>query len=385
MIPPMYFCSFDSSCKDDCVQCGWKSATDSAFSQCVQPTALTCYADAAKVFCPTDMSCHPPGDCSRCADRPIVDHAQHMCLAIWWDPLPSVQWTNWVCRDRNKVGMPCRADQDCIYGMKKCLDGACAPLQPYNQSLTCDTDFDCPHKNYYCQVDPTGGENIYWVQYCRNQIAEGETCRPDVDKKKEDAQCVAETLCNTAEPQPRCRRYFSLPIGTPAKSDMLCELGWRDRFGKCAPPAKSKEAGRACDSDKDCFTNDETGRTGQCRCKAWWDKDDSKYCEPVTGDYEDHWVTRRNWVWFRFSKCGNHWSEEECFQVYGSQATSLKLKMLCETQALAGGPYLPPSECSPTITDLIMFPDYCYMANFADTLSVLEIRSLAQIPPEEYR
>jgi hypothetical protein len=96
-------------------------------------------------------------------------------------------------------------------------------------------------------------------------------------------------------------------------------------------------------------------------------------------------VTRRDWVWFRFNSCGNLWTEEECFHVYGSQATSLKLKMLCETQNLAGGPYMPPADCSPSITDLVKFPDYCMMANMAASLTLLQTRSLAQIPPEEYR
>lgn len=372
MVPVKYFCSFDSSCKDDCKECGWKSATDSAFSQCVRPTAMTCHADGHQVFCPTDQSCHPEGDCSRCVDRPIVDHAQHLCLAVWWLDEPSTQWTNWVCRDRNKVGMPCRADQDCIYGMKRCLSAGggqeCQPLQPYNQNLTCETDFDCPHWGYYCPEDPTGGENIYWVQYCRTQKKHDETC-------KEDRQCVPDSLCNTAEPQIRCRRYFSLPIGTPSKSDDLCSFGWRDKHGKCAPPAKSKEAGRSCDRDSDCITTDSTGRSGRCRCKAWWDKDDSKYCEPVTGDYKDHWASRRDWISFRWGTCGNNWSEEECMKVYGQEATSRKLKMLCETQQLSGGPYLPPPDCN--VVDMRKFPDYCQMERMAGSLSMLEVRSLA--------
>lgn len=353
MVPAKYYCSFDQSCKMDCKECGWKSATDSAFSMCVRPTALTCHADGGQEFCPTDQSCHPDGDCSKCVDRPVVDHASHLCLAVWWQPEPSNQWTNWVCRDRSKVGMPCTNDQDCIYGLKRCLGGQCQPLQPYNQNLTCATDVDCPHIGYYCPADPTGGENIYWVQYCRKQKQKDETC-------KEDRQCVPDTLCNTAEPQPRCRRYFSLPIGTPAKDDTLCSLGWRDRFNKCAPPAKSKEAGRSCDSDRDCITTDASGRTGRCRCKSWWDKDDSKYCEPVTGDYEKYWEKRRDYVYFRFTNCGSFWTEEECLRVFGAQATSLKLAMQCETQQLSGGPYLPPPDCN--VVDPIKFPDYCAQA-----------------------
>ena len=66
------------------------------------------------------------------SERTVVDHAQHRCLALWcmvpsamslreatefrciftmgpwvvwarWDPAPLTEWTNWVCRWRNKV------------------------------------------------------------------------------------------------------------------------------------------------------------------------------------------------------------------------------------------------------------------------------------------
>jgi hypothetical protein len=351
MFPAMFYCTFDKSCKSDCKECGWKSAADTAFYQCVRPTALTCHADKSQEFCPTDQACKPDGDCNLCLDRPIVDHTSHMCLAVWWKPEPPTQWTDWVCRDRNKVGMPCRGDQDCIYGLKRCLGGKCQPLQPYNQNLTCETDFDCPHEGYFCQVDPTGGENIYWVQYCRRQNKADDTC-------SEDRECVPSTLCNTAEAQPRCRTYFSRPIGALAKADVLCELGWRDKFNKCAAPAKSKEVGRPCDYDSDCITTDSTGRTGVCACKSWWDVDDSKYCKPVTGDFKDYWKVMRNWIDFRVTSCGNHWSEEECLRVFGSQAVRLKLAYLCEEQTLSGGPWLPPSDCGIPLTDK-RFPDYC--------------------------
>jgi len=354
MVPGKYYCSFDQSCKSDCKECGWKSATDTAFSMCVRPTAMTCHADGSQEFCPTDQSCHPNGDCSKCVDRPIVDHASHVCLAVWWKFEPSAQWTNWVCRDRNKVGMPCRNDQDCIYGLKRCLGGECQPLQPYNQNLTCELDVDCPHLGYYCPEDPTGGENVYWVQYCRRQKSDGNTC-------KSDRQCAPDTLCNTAEPQTKCRRYFSLPVGTPSKDDTLCSTGWRDRFGKCAPPAKSKWAGRSCSSDRDCETTDATGRTGQCRCKHWWDEDDSKYCEPVTGDYKDHWVKRRDYIFFRVTNCGSFWSEDECLRIFGTDFRKKKLDMQCETQKLSGGPYMPPKDCG--VVDPEKFPDYCAQAD----------------------
>lgn len=64
------------------------------------------------------------------SERTVVDHAQHRCLALWcllpchcgkqpsfaafftmgpwvvwarWDPAPLTEWTNWVCRWRNKA------------------------------------------------------------------------------------------------------------------------------------------------------------------------------------------------------------------------------------------------------------------------------------------
>merc|ERR1712176_1599075 len=77
--PRQFYCSFDNSCKLDCRDCGWKSATDTAFSSCVRPTPLSCFADGEKVYCSSDELCHSPADCSSCVDRPIVDHSLHMC------------------------------------------------------------------------------------------------------------------------------------------------------------------------------------------------------------------------------------------------------------------------------------------------------------------
>ncbi|CAE8591952.1 unnamed protein product [Polarella glacialis] len=348
--PKQYYCSFDVSCKLDCVECGWKSATDRAFSTCVQPSADVCNADGGKVYCATDELCHPPGDCSTCVDRPLVDFSQHTCLALWWDPEPLPQWTNWVCRFRNKVGMPCRNDQDCIYGMRRCLTEQCMPFQPYNANQTCFTDLDCPHLGYYCPSDPTGGQNPYWVQYCRAQRSDGMTC-------KEDRECGPDMLCNTGEPQPRCRTLFSLDIGTPAAFDVFCQSGWRDVNSKCAPAARSKQVGRTCDDDSDCATTDETGRSGRCTCKDWWDADDSKFCAPVSGDYARHQEAQRNFLWFRATNCGSFWTEDECLRIFGNQASTLKLTVECETQKLSGGPYMPPADCG--IDDPERFVDKC--------------------------
>jgi len=352
-VPRKYFCSFDVSCKEDCKECGWKSSTDEAFSVCVRPSPERCRAQGpppGEVYCKSDDSCHPSGDCNACVDRPVVDHSQSICLARWWSATPLTQWTNWVCRYRNKNGMPCRHDQDCVFGLRRCIGNICQPKQPYNANHTCEADEDCPHLNYYCPRDPTGGENPYWVQYCRAQRSEGMTCA-------EDRECAPELRCNHAEPQPRCRRFFSLAEGMPAADDMLCAFGWRDRNNDCAPPAKSKQAGRSCSTNRDCLTTDVTGRPGRCVCKSWWERDDAKYCEPVAGDYVSHQVNLRNYMWFRVSKCGRFWTEEECLRIFANEALRLKLTVECETQELSGGPFLPPADCG--IVDEMRFGDSC--------------------------
>lgn len=350
MSPRQYYCSFDASCKLNCKECGWKSATDTAYSQCVVPSPSTCFADSNKVYCPSDQLCHLPGDCSSCVDRPAVDYVMHACSAIWWGQQPLTDSRMWVCRYRNKVGMPCKMDQDCIYGLRRCLNSKCAGLEPYNPNQTCASDYDCPYLGYYCPKDPTGGENPYWVQFCRTQRSSGETCQ-------DDRECKPDLRCNLAEAQPRCRQLFSLTLGAPANLDELCTSGWRDRFGLCALAALSKQVGRSCSSDLDCVTTDASGRTGQCSCKAWWDQDESSYCQPVAGDYTQYQQNLRAYLWFRSQNCGRFWTEQECLTIFSSKAKLLKLKVDCETQQLSGGPYLPPSSCG--LSDPTTWPDYC--------------------------
>ena len=33
--------------------------------------------------------------------------------------------------------------------------------------------------------------------------------------------------------------------------------------------------------------------------QAWWDKDDPKYCKPVSGDFSRHQEALRDYLWFR--------------------------------------------------------------------------------------
>jgi len=352
--PSKVYCSFDVSCKLDCSTCGWKSAVDRKFYLCVQPTPSTCHLDSNQVFCPTDKKCHPAGDCTGCPDMPIVDFSQHTCLSPWWFDDPPQQWMNWICRHRNKVGMKCLHDQDCIHGLRRCLLGKCQPLQPYNENQTCATDYDCPHIGYYCPVDPTGGENPYWVQYCRRQREVGEKCA-------EDRECLPELRCNTADKTPRCARLFSLEVGKPAIVPELCIWNWNDKHEICAVPAKSKERGRSCQSDKDCITTDQSGKTGVCHCKAWWDQGDSKYCLPVAGDFKDHSERLRDYLNFRAQNCGSFWTDKECMQQWGSEGEQLLYQYKCEEQELARGPYLPPASCNipSKLIDKDRFVDYC--------------------------
>ena len=108
---------------------------------------------------------------SFCLCFAIAGNAAASCHpAARWDPLPLTEWTNWVCRWRNKAScrllqlqarplicincrLGCHASttrrsvryvmthtvpsakhtlgfQDCIYGMRRCLSGACMPFQP---------------------------------------------------------------------------------------------------------------------------------------------------------------------------------------------------------------------------------------------------------------
>ena len=143
----------------------------------------------------------------------------------------------------HQVGRSCTYDQDCIYGMKKCLtvngNSECVPLQPGNEKHLCDSHYDCPHLNYFCPPDPTGNDKG-WFQYCRRQLEEGRKCNSDIE-------CQSDMKCNEAEvPSPRCRRLFSLPLGHLASHDYLCQTGWRNLQSVCVYAAKSKRVGMPC-------------------------------------------------------------------------------------------------------------------------------------------
>jgi len=345
------YCPLSMTCMPprDCSTCGWKTTVDRKNHLCIQPSPIACKNDGGRSYCPTDMSCHPSGDCSNCPSMPIADHAQYKCLEPWWEPKPRATWSSWVCRQQAKVGMKCTFDQDCIHGMRRCLLGVCQSLQPYNPQQPCARDLDCPHVGYYCPIDPTGGEDPYWVQFCRKQRAAGEKCA-------ENRECGPGTVCNTVERPPRCREFFSLEMGELAADPNLCIYGWTDADDVCTVPAQSKERGRACGVDHDCQTTDLTGKTGVCACRKWWDAGEPKHCLAVAGDMRNHMQSVRDWFWFRSDACGTFWHEEECIEQHGMAAKKLLWKVKCEMQQLSNGPHLPPLACG--ISDP-KYVDYC--------------------------
>mmetsp|Transcript_19939 Transcript_19939/g.50282 ORF Transcript_19939/g.50282 Transcript_19939/m.50282 type:complete len:1103 (+) Transcript_19939:205-3513(+) len=343
-IPPKFYCSTLVLCVEDCSVCGWKSVGDTEFFICVSPSPTACL-DAGKYYCGADEMCHDT--CKDCVGRPILDYSQNACLSAWWYTTPSYDTSTWICRHRRKVGRSCVHDQDCIYGLHKCLsakttDGTkrqCMPLRPYEETHICKSHFDCPHVNYYCPDDPTGNDP-FWIKYCRMQLDEGRKCSSDLE-------CRTDMLCNTIEvPAPRCRRIFSLPLGHLAKDDRLCITGWTNKNRVCTYPAKSKRVGKPCNDNSDCPTTDPTGRTGTCYCKDWWDAAHSKYCLPVVGDLKNRMQTVRDLEQFKADNCGKFYTEEECLEEFSPTMRDLKDKVEGEIQCLSGGPYLPDSSCA---------------------------------------
>lgn len=239
--------------------------------------------------------------------------------------------------------MSCQFDMDCLYGMRSCLHGTCRSLQPYNPDHPCSTDLDCPHVGYYCPDDPTTnmttgiGEDPYFVKFCRRQRNQGDKCT-------QDRECYPGTVCNDVERPPRCRAYFSIERGGHAKDPHLCITGWTDKHHACAVAAQSKSMGRSCGADEDCETTDQTGKTGTCTCRLWWDGGEPKYCQPVFGDLDNYGEKVRDWLWFRSRNCGTFWSDEECVAEFPNDAAKLN-DVQCEMERLSKGPYLPPAGC----------------------------------------
>merc|ERR1711937_728045 len=86
-----------------------------------------CKAENGRVYCPLDMTCKPPDDCSTCGWKTAVDNKQHKCMEPWWEEQPRPTWTSWICKHRKKVGMKCTYDMDCLYGTRRCLSIGGAP------------------------------------------------------------------------------------------------------------------------------------------------------------------------------------------------------------------------------------------------------------------
>ncbi|KAF4661687.1 hypothetical protein FOZ61_003021 [Perkinsus olseni] len=363
------FCALDQTCKPDgdCSECGWKTAVDHAEHKCVQPNPTNCKRDLGKNYCPLDSTCHSANSCQNCTGYTAIDRVQGLCVAAWWDDTPPTPAPGsdgdlegpptWVCRDRRKVGMTCRTDMDCIYGRRRCVENVCQPLPHIEATASsgtaaaaqediplCAIDLDCGHVGFYCPDDPADGEDPYWRKSCRRQKTEGEDCEAD-------RECSPDFKCNTYETPPKCRRMFSLAIGAASPYPELCSSGFLDTFNLCSAAAKSHRVGRRCDSDRDCTTTDLTGQTGECVCKAWWSSGDSKYCMPVAGDSSNNQERWRDWLYYRAKYCGSFWDERECLEERGVEAEKKYYALLCETQQLSGGPYIPPAECGLTGDD----------------------------------
>ncbi|KAF4695006.1 hypothetical protein FOZ60_006129 [Perkinsus olseni] len=365
------FCALDQTCKPDgdCSECGWKTAVDHAEHKCVQPNPTNCKRDLGKNYCPLDSACHSANSCQNCTGYTAIDRVQGLCVAAWWDDTPPTPAPGsdgdlegpptWVCRDRRKVGMACRTDMDCIYGRRRCVENLCQPLPHIEATASsgtaaaaaaqediplCAIDLDCGHVGFYCPDDPADGEDPYWRKSCRRQKTEGEDCEAD-------RECSPDFKCNTYETPPKCRRMFSLAIGAASPYPELCSSGFLDTFNLCSAAAKSRRVGRRCDSDRDCTTTDLTGQTGECVCKAWWSSGDSKYCMPVAGDFSNNQERLRDWLYYRAKYCGSFWDERECLEERGVEAEKKYYALLCETQQLSGGPYIPSEECGLTGDD----------------------------------
>lgn len=355
-----YYCALKKVCVPSCeTGCNWQSVENNEQSSCDTPSPETC-AKVNKYFCGSDDACHT--SCNSCTGRGILDASQSACLAPWWNPNPSNDMSTWVCRHRYKVGRVCNHDQDCIYGLRKCAElktttnryfaaKECLPYKPYEETHMCEVHHDCPHINYYCPKDPTGVDS-FWIQYCRKAKGENRKCT-------HDDECQTDMLCNLMDsPSPRCRRYFSLPLGHRAHSPLLCTTLWTNNNNVCTYAAKSKRVGRRCASDSDCTTTDPTGKTGTCSCKDWWSSGTSKYCLPVAGDYDNKVEKMRDWLYFKAKNCGRFWTDQDCLEEFGDEAKKLHHALECETQTLSRGPYLPPADdCQ--LNPNNDFVDYC--------------------------
>ena len=124
-----FHCGLTSQCAVSCLDgCSWRSAHNLQTNVCERPSPATCRADNDQIFCAHHKdseiaACVEKGACHNCHERLFQDDAKGSCEAAWWRPIPSDKFQNWICRFRNKVGMKCHSDQDCIYGSRKCKHG----------------------------------------------------------------------------------------------------------------------------------------------------------------------------------------------------------------------------------------------------------------------
>ncbi|CAD7962019.1 unnamed protein product [Amoebophrya sp. A120] len=409
-----FYCSLKQNCVHDCHRdCGWKAVNDRNTQQCLPANPENCEKARQGHFCPNLNKCF--FNCRKdCPLEPIADYKGNTCREPWWTEIKSggssknVTSTTGaaapanikaataeellapgVCRYRRKTGQACLQDQDCLYGLRRCVlispftqpggqlpllfeddsesqkkfpvvypiekgpVGVCAPLQPYNELHRCKHHLDCPHVGYYCPPDMTGLDGFY-LRYCRKQLSVNSKCQFDFE-------CEELTLCNKAEHLSigKCRRLFSLPLGHTSSDKDLCQSGYMNQNFVCAVSPKSKRAGRGCERDQDCTSTDpfevnifkaiseQAGSRGSsastqgktfhqphrgastCQCRNWWSdsKRQSRYCTSTEGDIPRD--ARRDWLYFQHTKCGKFWSEKECLQTFGTQAKILYYRYKC--------------------------------------------------------
>ncbi len=235
------------------------------------------------------------------------------------------------------------------------------------------------------------------ARFCSRQLEKGRRCR-------EDRECQTNMICSLKYTSINpidigktsgfssigtCQPLFSLTLGQPASHDYLCQSGWRNSEAKCAYTSKSKNLGRACNgsgsngginivkgskkgnkhkiSSGVCPTTDPTGREAECLCKPHWSEDDSEdsmtmsnannspdaprssICEPVFGDYRNHGERVKDWIFFKNTRCGRFWTDQECLDEYGNEARLKFYRLMCERENLIGGPFIDKAYSSPQI------------------------------------
>ena len=238
--------------------------------------------------------------------------------------------------------MACRSDMDCIYGTRRCIGNICEAIS--GDSSVCISDFDCD-VGFYCPVDPTAGEDPYYVQYCKAQLADGDVCSHDTD-------CLGTLRCNV---DGTCTALFSKDVGELVSESTLCKSGQVGLDGHCVEAFVSTRLAQPCESDADCGTTDVSGSLSACACRNWWEDGAvaCKKCIPVFGDFQNQAERIRTYLYQKGIECGSIWSVSDCHREK-PQIEKLYFAYKCEEQRLAGGLVTVPKQCEDDT-----YLDYC--------------------------